>query len=117
MPSFSFPQKFQERKAALEKMSFKAPEQLENWRRVLKFEFMSSEESATDEDDEVIVIRSLPWRSVHVDRLFERLDHKAREQKSPQARRQMKRRVTGDPSNRPRPIGDSPTWAVNDGQP
>ena len=104
-------QKIQERKAALEKMTFTDSEELEKWRLVVKAEFMSSDESATDEDDEVIVVKQLPWRSVHVGQMFRHLDDKGLKEKSPQARRQMKRRVKGHISNRPRPIGDIPSWA------
>ena len=107
-------QKIQERKAALEKMTFTDSEELEKWRLVVKAEFMSSDESATDEDDEVIVVKQLPWRSVHVGQMFRHLDDKGLKEKSPQARRQMKRRVKGHISNCPRPIGDIPSWAVTD---
>ena len=75
---------------------------------------MSSEESGVDYENEVIILKSMPWHSVHVGQLFHRLDVKGLEDKSPQARRQMKKRVTGEISCRPSPIGDLPSWAVTD---
>ena len=105
-------QKFNERKTALQKMSFNNSEELEKWRQVLKMEYMSSEESGMDDENEVIIVKSLPWRSVHVDQMFRRLDDKTLGEKSPQARCQMKRRVTGETSSRPMPTGDHPSWAV-----
>ncbi len=95
-------------------MSFTDGRQLEKCRQVLKVEYMSSEESATDGEDEVMLVKTLPWRSEYVEELFWRLDYKALVEKSPQARRQMMHRVIGDPSSRPRPIGDLPSWAVTD---
>lgn len=95
-------------------MSFSDKEEIEKWRQVIKIEYMSSEESGVDDENEVIILKSLPWRSVHVGQLFRRLDEKGLEEKSPQARRQMKKRVTGEISCRPRPVGDLPPWAVTD---
>ena len=95
-------------------MSFSNKEVLEKWRQVIKIEYISSEESGVDDENEVIILKSMPWRSVHVGQLFHRLDVKSLEDKSPQARRQMKKRVTGEISSRPRPIGDLPSWAVTD---
>lgn len=110
---FSLTQKLQERKATIEKMTFKDPQQLENWRQVLKAEYMSSEESATDEGEEVILVMPLPWRSVHLNQLLAWVDKKAMAEKTPQARRQTKRRKLGSPSCRPKPIGDVPRWATS----
>ena len=73
---------------------------------------MSSEESGIDDENEVIILKSLPWRSVHVDEMFHHLDDKNLGEKSPQAWRQMKRHVTGKTSSRPMPTGDLPSWAV-----
>ena len=95
-------------------MSFADTEQLEKWRQVIKMEYMSSEESGIDDENEVIIVKSLPWRSVHVGQMFRRLDDKGLEEKSPQARRQTKKRVTGEISSRPKPVGDLPPWAVAD---
>ena len=94
-------------------MSFSDKEELEKWRQVIKIEYMSSEESGVDDKNEVIILKSMPWRFVLVGQLFRRLDEKSLEDKSPQARRQMKR-VTGEISCCSRPIGDLPPWAVTD---
>ena len=73
-------------------MSLTDKEELEKWRQIIKIDYMSSEESGVDEN-EVIIVKSLPWHSVHVGQLFRRLDEKGLEEKSPQARRQMKKCV------------------------
>ena len=106
-------QKVNERKAALEKMEFIEEGQHEKWRKVLVIEYMSSEESGVDDDNEVIIVKPLPWRSSYVNQMFRRLDDKVIAEKSPQSRRQMKKRVTGEPSIRSKPTGSEiPSWAV-----
>ena len=73
---------------------------------MLQVSFMSSEES---ESDDVIEVRPLPWRSDRVTTFLHSLDGKAREKKSPQARRQMKTRHEGATSSRPRPADGEST--------
>ena len=74
---------------------------------------MSSEESEIDEEDEVLTIHPLPWRSAKVDALFHKLDETTFKAKSPQARRQMKKRVLGTESSRSYPSSAGvPSWAV-----
>ncbi len=46
-------------------------EQKEKWMTVMRND-MSSEES--DENDDTIVVHPLPWRSPHVNKMFERID-------------------------------------------
>ena len=94
-------------------MTFADEEQRRRWSDVLKPDFMSSEESAVDGGDEVLVVRCLPWRSPQVDQLLKKLDDKCFLEKKPLARRQTKRRVVGPPSDRPVPIGNIPGWALN----
>ena len=77
----------------------------------MKNEFMSSDESGSDDD--TYVIRPLPWRTKYVNTMFERIDKYYATKKSSQARRQMKKRVVGLPSTRPMPTGDVPEWAVD----
>ena len=75
---------------------------------------MSSEESSNDGDDEILLVHPLLYRSAKVDHFFSMLDDKAKENKSSQARRQMKKRVRDDVSTRERPIGHIfPKWALN----
>ena len=74
--------------------------------------FMSSEESGTEDDEDVLIVKDLLWRSNIVDRFFQNLDEK--EEKSSQAKRQSKKRIRGRPdmaSDRPKRImHDSPSW-------
>ena len=110
--SLLFMQKVNERKAALEKMQFTENGQNEKWKKVLTIGYLSSEESGMDDENEVIIVKHLPWRSSYVNQMFNRLDEKAITEKSPQSRRQMKKRVTGEASARSKPAGEIPPWAV-----
>ena len=69
-------------------------------------EMISSEEDNDDEDDEsdVFVVRPLPWRSTAVDNIFKSLDVHSKSRNTKQAVRQMKSRVLGAPSSRPKPF-------------
>lgn len=92
---------------------FSSEEQRERWQVVMDPGLMSSEESSIDEDNEVIVVKSIPWRSEQVNDFFQRLDRRIQTDKSPQAARQMKRRVTSAlASSRPKPGSPSqyPAW-------
>ena len=71
---------------------------------------MSSEES---DDGEVIEVRPLPWRSDRVTTFLHSLDDKARDNKSPQARRQMKTRREGAASSRVQPTHGIKGQALN----
>lgn len=98
---FLLSQKLQERQAIFNKLSYDERDR-EKWRKVFHVNFMSSEESDSNEE-EVIVVRPLSWRSNRVTTFLHSLDDKGREEKSPQARRQMK---TRDSSSRPQPTSD-----------
>ena len=76
-------------------------------------QIMSSDESTIDEDDhdEVILIHPLPWLSATVANFKQKLDDSIELNKTPQARRQRKKRVLGTDSMRPKP-SDLPEWAV-----
>lgn len=88
-----------------------APKAKEKWRKVLKAEMMSSEESAPESDD--VFVKPIPWRSTLVNNFFEDLDTKRLEKKTAQANRQRKvRRISTYSSTRSIPEG-MPTWAVN----
>ena len=73
---------------------------------------MSSEESANKDDEEILLVKSLEWRSSDVDTMFKKLDSKTLSEKSPQSHRQSKRRVIGRViSSRPEPVaGEFPSW-------
>lgn len=79
-------------------------------------DLMSSEESSMDEEDEVLKIHTLPWRAGRVTRMFHQLDNEAAKSKTPQAKRQRKRRVMGSSSLRQRPVlvdSNLPNWVFS----
>lgn len=101
-------QKRKEREAAILKNSRLTEDQRAKWLSVMTNDYMSSEES---EEDDVMTIHPIPWRSEHVNQMFQRIDSFCNSRKSPQARRQMKQRTTGRPSNRTQP-SSAPEFAV-----
>lgn len=87
-----------------------APKAKGKWRRVLKAELMSSEESSAENDE--VFVKPIPWRSTLVNNFFEELDNKCLEKKPAQANRQRKvRRLSVYPSTRNIPEA-LPTWAI-----
>ena len=80
-------QKLQERTSVFEKCEL-TPKAKEKWRKVLKPEYMSSEESTPECDD--VFVKPIPWRSQLVNHFFEELDTKNLEKKTAQANRQRK---------------------------
>ena len=93
--------------------SYKDDGEKEAWKKVVTMDFMSSDESCTEEDQDVLVSKPLPWQSERVAHFKQTLDEAALQQKSPLAKRQMKPRRKGMPSSRPQPCGDFPDWAFN----
>ena len=74
---------------------------------------MSSEESAT-EDDEMLIVKPLPWRSERVSRFFKQLDDRIEHSKKAQAKRQRKQRVLSNSSSVcPKPSA-LPAWCLAD---
>ncbi len=104
-------QKYTERKAMAAKATYASEEEKEKWLSIIRMEMMSSEESADDEGEDVIVIHPLPWLSAEVTAFKQKLDEKSKNEKSPLARRQTKKRITGLPSMRSAPE-KMPAWAV-----
>ena len=85
-------------------------EDIVKWNKVFVCDLMSSEESG---EDEVIIVRPLPWRNRRVDELFVSPDDQLTNERSAQAKRQMKRRTIGSASSRPEPVaGSLPPWAL-----
>ena len=82
------------------------------WEQLLKIEYMSSEESGMDGEDDVLNVHDLPWRKPAVKRMFSTLDAESAKHKTPQSKRQMKRRVIGSNSTRRQPHS-MPKWAVS----
>lgn len=106
-------QKFNERKATAAKGEYRNEEEKEKWSSVMKIEVMSSDESEEDEGDDVILVHPLPWLSAEVVAFKQKLDEEIKREKTPQARRQTKRRVIGTSSIRPCPPSQGlPSWAV-----
>ena len=68
---------------------------------------LSSEESG---DEDSIIVHPLEWRSEYVNQMFQRIDTYSSSKKSPQARRQMKKRVSGTNSIRSKPR-NAVAWA------
>ena len=104
-------QKREERASAFQKNTKLTDQKKKKWLGVIKNELMSSEESCSDED--TICVRPLPWRSPTVNSMFKTVDRYTAAKKTPQARRQMKKRVNGEPSKRPPPAqGTISSWAL-----
>lgn len=104
-------QKLQERKAVFEKATFKNDSEKESWKSIMALEYMSSEESGCDGEDEALICRPLPWLSATVQQFKRRLDLEIRNAKTPLARRQTKIRIQGEASSRSRPSNSSvPDW-------
>ncbi len=101
----------QDRKKILETGSYANDEEKEAWKKIMTVDFMSSDESGTEEDQDILLIKPLLWQS---ERVKHTLDEAALKQKSPLARRQMKQRRKGMPSSRAKPSGDFPAWVFNE---
>ena len=94
-----------------QKLSY-AEKDREKWQKVFSINFMSSEES---DGEDVIEVRPLPWHSHRVSTFLHSLDEKAKDDKSPQAKGQMKTRCSGTSSARVQPSVDAkgqvlPSW-------
>ena len=76
----------------LEVGSFQDPGTKDKWLPIVTMDFMSSDESASDEGKEVLLTKPLQWESLCVAEFKRSLDDAAIEQKSPLATRQMKPR-------------------------
>ena len=74
----------------------------------MKNEFLQS-----GSDEETLIVRPLPC---YVNNMFKRIDTYCSANKSPQARRQLKKRCTGPDSDRPAPLEDVPDWATESAQ-
>ena len=77
----------------------------------MKIGYMSSEESGMEDGEEVNIVKPLPWLSASVAQFKSLLDDQIVKEKSPQARRQTKKRKQGSPSTRTRPEICEPEWA------
>ena len=84
----TFPLYYKEWLAALNKARL-ADKDGEKWEKVFIVDMMSSEESGS-EDDSDIVVKPLPWRSSRVSHFFGQMDEYTTAKKSSQAKRQTK---------------------------
>ena len=100
-----------ERESEFNKMSYSDGDR-EKWEKVLVTQLMSSDESATEDDQAVFVVKELPWRSDKVTAFYKKLDSVWNARKTEQACRQTKNRVRkGVVSHRPAPSG-LPNWVL-----
>lgn len=104
-------QKLDERGASLNEMVFADARYREAWEKVMTPDMIFSEDSGTDDGEEVLVVRPLPWRSARGSYMFQEVDRQNLKDKSPQSRRQMKRRVLGENSDWPQCTSELPQWA------
>ena len=78
---------------------------------------MSSEESGEESEGqkkECIVVKTLHWQSLKVNKFMESLDERMKDEWSNQSLRQMKNRLIAlEPSSRPRPASHFPSWAFS----
>ena len=108
------------------------PGDKEKVKSVMKLEYMSSEESMSEDDDndednaedsasdneggppkkrKVLIKHPLPWRSPLANQFMESLDRKSKRRLSERSITMLLKRKIGDPSRRPRPTG-GPEWAL-----
>lgn len=84
----------------------------DKWAKVLIADVMSSEERDSD-NEEILLIKPLPWRADKVTQFFQQLDEKIEQSKKAQAKRQRKRRVLSNAlSTCSKPITALPVWSV-----
>ena len=100
-----------ERKGALKKKTFKKQEDRKRWEKIFHTDMMSSEESAEEDGEEILTVKPLTWRAEIVNKMMADLDIICKKDKSPQSRRQLKTRKTGEASIRPSPNW-APAWSV-----
>ena len=90
-------------------MTFTEEQQRERWQTIMNTDFMSSEESGLEGDEDVFFIKPIAWSSDKVEELLDRLDEKIAGGKSSQSQRQAKKRVPAtEYSTREQPKG--PAW-------
>ena len=84
------------------------------WMKVMSPDFMSSEYSCSDtDDDSKLVTQKLEWRSKKVSGFFEAIDNYYEDNKSPMAKRQSKKRfVSTSFSTRGVPANCQLQWAI-----
>lgn len=89
-----------------------AEKEKEKWSKIMSPDAMSSEES-DPENDGIVLVKELPWRSQLVNDFFASLDEKIDESKTPQAKRQRKKRVLSVIESCRVPVPGLPKWALH----
>lgn len=100
----AYAQKLDERGASLNIMVFADARYREAW-EVMTLDMIFSENSGRDDGEEVLV-------AARVSYMFQEVDRQNLKDKSPQSRRQMKRRVLGENSDWPQFTSELPQWAL-----
>ena len=93
----------------MQKVKFSDESHRECWLEALKIDTMSSEESDKENEEDILVVRPLSWRSTEYEKLLKIIDKNREECRSSQAKRQLLKRVRGPFSSRNRP-DDIPRW-------
>ena len=107
-----FVQKLQERQSILKKLAMPMPEkEKEKWSKVMCADVMSSEGSDV-ENNQIVLVKELPWRSQLVSDFFGSLDDRIGEGKTSQAIRQRKKRVMSVVESNRMPVPNLPKWAL-----
>ena len=75
-------QKYREREAVLAKMKFFDQRERQKWLSIMKKGLMSSEESEIDGDNEVVKVKTLAWKSDHVNRMIKLVDDRILDSRS-----------------------------------
>ena len=88
-------------------------EDKKKWEKVLTPEFMSSDESGTEDGKGVIFVKKIPWQSPKVETFFSKLDDNHCLKKSEQATRQTKQRIKKEDMISGRAVpANIPSWAL-----
>ena len=104
-------QRLDERLAEFKRKSYSDGDRAK-WEKVLTSELISSDESEVNDDEAVLVVKELAWRSDRVANFFAKLDSAHEDRKSEQATRQTTPRIRkGVMSMREAPA-HLPSWAV-----
>ena len=92
-------------------MVFSEEGQHERWKPAFHVDMMSSEDSATKGDEEVIMVKTLPWRSDQVNQMMKRLDDKIHSEKSAQAKHRVASLSASSSRSKPA-SGNFPAWLL-----
>ena len=79
----------------MQKVKFSDESHRERWLEALKIDTMSSEESDKENDEDILVVRPLSWRSTEYEKLLKIIDKNQEKCRSSQAKRQLLKRVRG----------------------